>query len=91
MWMCTSFNLPVEALMVLPSHYRYVLLIIGASLLIQVLCKLIRYHSVDEDNFVDLLIMISACRTSSAKKITAVIPCFPYARQAENQYEGIPN
>lgn len=38
------------------------------------------------DHFIELLIMISACRTSSAKKITAVIPCFPYARQSENIY-----
>lgn len=32
------------------------------------------------DNFIELLIMIAACRTASARKITAVIPCFPYAR-----------
>jgi N-terminal domain of ribose phosphate pyrophosphokinase len=28
----------------------------------------------------ELLILISACKTASAKRITAVIPCFPYAR-----------
>lgn len=28
----------------------------------------------------ELLIMISACKTASARRITAVIPCFPYAR-----------
>ncbi|KAJ3075365.1 ribose-phosphate pyrophosphokinase [Podochytrium sp. JEL0797] len=33
------------------------------------------------DNFMELLIMIAACRTASAKKVTAVIPSFPYARQ----------
>ncbi|KAI8827728.1 phosphoribosyltransferase-like protein [Chytriomyces cf. hyalinus JEL632] len=33
------------------------------------------------DNFMELLIMIAACRTASAVKITAVIPSFPYARQ----------
>ncbi|KAJ3031824.1 UNVERIFIED_CONTAM: ribose-phosphate pyrophosphokinase [Siphonaria sp. JEL0065] len=33
------------------------------------------------DNFMELLILIAACRTASANKITAVIPSFPYARQ----------
>ncbi|KAI9342483.1 phosphoribosyl synthetase-associated domain-containing protein [Zopfochytrium polystomum] len=39
------------------------------------------------DNFMELLIMIAACRTASAKKITAVIPCFPYARQPDAPYK----
>ncbi|KAJ3300163.1 ribose-phosphate pyrophosphokinase [Borealophlyctis nickersoniae] len=44
------------------------------------------------DNFIELLIMIAACRTASARKITAVIPCFPYARQPESPYKknGMP-
>ncbi|KAI8814429.1 phosphoribosyltransferase-like protein [Cladochytrium replicatum] len=33
------------------------------------------------DHLMELLIMISACKTASARRITAVIPCFPYARQ----------
>lgn len=33
------------------------------------------------DNLMELLIMINACKIASALKITAVIPCFPYARQ----------
>ena len=33
------------------------------------------------DQFMELLIMIHACRTASARRITAVIPNFPYARQ----------
>jgi phosphoribosylpyrophosphate synthetase len=33
------------------------------------------------DNLMELLIMINACKTASARRITAVIPCFPYARQ----------
>ncbi|KAI8845908.1 hypothetical protein HDU80_005087 [Chytriomyces hyalinus] len=32
------------------------------------------------DNLMELLIMINACKTASARRITAVIPCFPYAR-----------
>ncbi|KAI9183791.1 phosphoribosyltransferase-like protein [Polychytrium aggregatum] len=39
------------------------------------------------DNFMELLIMIAACRTASARKVTAVIPCFPYARQPETPYK----
>eukprot|EP00842_Homolaphlyctis_polyrhiza_P003226 jgi/Hompol1/3904/HPOL_006842-RA len=40
------------------------------------------------DNFIELLIMIAACRTASARKITAVIPCFPYARTPETPYNN---
>ncbi|KAJ3006962.1 UNVERIFIED_CONTAM: hypothetical protein HDU68_003776 [Siphonaria sp. JEL0065] len=32
------------------------------------------------DNLMELLIMTNACKTASARRITAVIPCFPYAR-----------
>ncbi|KAF7360726.1 hypothetical protein MVEN_00804500 [Mycena venus] len=30
------------------------------------------------DNLMELLILISACKTALARRITAVIPCFPY-------------
>ncbi|CEP24286.1 PRS1 [Cyberlindnera jadinii] len=33
------------------------------------------------DRVIELLIMINACKTASARRITAVIPNFPYARQ----------
>ncbi|CAG8628236.1 23543_t:CDS:2 [Dentiscutata erythropus] len=39
------------------------------------------------DNFMELLIMISACKIASAAKVTAVIPCFPYARQPDAPFK----
>ncbi|CAG8466499.1 1011_t:CDS:2 [Ambispora gerdemannii] len=39
------------------------------------------------DNLMELLIMISACKTASAARVTAVIPCFPYARQPDAPYK----
>lgn len=33
------------------------------------------------DNLMEMLIMINACKIASAARVTAVIPCFPYARQ----------
>lgn len=33
------------------------------------------------DHLMELLIMINACKTASAQRVSAVIPCFPYARQ----------
>ncbi len=38
------------------------------------------------DHFMELLIMISACKTASAKKVTAVLPLFPYSRQPDLPY-----
>lgn len=36
------------------------------------------------DNFIELLILISACKTASARRVTAVLPYFPYSRQPQN-------
>ena len=33
------------------------------------------------DNLMEMLIMINACKIASSRRVTAVIPCFPYARQ----------
>ncbi|KAK8106870.1 Bcprs5 [Apiospora kogelbergensis] len=38
------------------------------------------------DHFMDLCIMISACKTGSAKRVTAVCPLFPYSRQPDLPY-----
>lgn len=35
------------------------------------------------DNFMELLITIAACKTASAKRVTAVLPLFPYSRQPD--------
>ncbi|KAL6937860.1 ribose-phosphate pyrophosphokinase [Hanseniaspora osmophila] len=42
------------------------------------------------DFLMELLIMIHACRTASARRITAVIPCFPYARQDKKDKSRAP-
>jgi len=42
------------------------------------------------DNLMELLIMINACKIASAHKVTAVIPCFPYARQDKKDKSRAP-
>jgi ribose-phosphate pyrophosphokinase len=42
------------------------------------------------DHLMELLIMINACQTASARRITAVIPCFPYARQDKKNKSRAP-
>lgn len=41
------------------------------------------------DHFIELCIMISACKTGSAKRVTAVCPLFPYSRQPDIPYNKI--
>ncbi|KAL7273985.1 ribose-phosphate pyrophosphokinase, partial [Rhizina undulata] len=38
------------------------------------------------DHLIELLITISACKTASAKRVTAVLPHFPYSRQSDIPY-----
>lgn len=42
------------------------------------------------DGIMELLIIISACKTASARRITAVIPNFPYARQDKKDRSRAP-
>ncbi|KAJ4475599.1 phosphoribosyltransferase-like protein [Lentinula aciculospora] len=42
------------------------------------------------DNLMELLILISACKTASARRITAVIPSFPYARMDKKEKSRAP-
>lgn len=42
------------------------------------------------DYFMELLMIINACRTASARRITAVIPNFPYARQDKKDKSRAP-
>ncbi|KAI9721360.1 MAG: ribose-phosphate pyrophosphokinase [Chrysothrix sp. TS-e1954] len=41
------------------------------------------------DNLMELLITISACKTASASKVTAVLPMFPYSRQSDLPYNKV--
>lgn len=47
-----------------------------------------RQHTVN-DYFVELCIMISACKTGSAKRVTAVLPLFPYSRQPDLSFPNV--
>ncbi|TID26991.1 phosphoribosyl pyrophosphokinase [Venturia nashicola] len=38
------------------------------------------------DHLMELLITISACKTASASRVTAVLPLFPYSRQSDIPY-----
>jgi len=42
------------------------------------------------DNLMELLIMINACKIASAERITAVIPVYPYARQDKKDKSRAP-
>ncbi|KJE96240.1 ribose-phosphate pyrophosphokinase 2 [Capsaspora owczarzaki ATCC 30864] len=42
------------------------------------------------DNLMELLIMINACKIASARRVTAVIPSFPYARQDKKDKSRAP-
>ena len=39
------------------------------------------------DHLMELLITISACKTASANRVTAVLPLFPYSRQSDVPYK----
>lgn len=38
------------------------------------------------DHLMELLVSISACKTASARQVTAVLPLFPYSRQSDIPY-----
>lgn len=42
------------------------------------------------DMLMELLILINGCKIASARRITAVIPCFPYARQDKKDKSRAP-
>uniref|UniRef100_A0A7E4ZVE1 ribose-phosphate diphosphokinase n=1 Tax=Panagrellus redivivus TaxID=6233 RepID=A0A7E4ZVE1_PANRE len=42
------------------------------------------------DNLMELLIMINACKIASASRVAAVLPCFPYARQDKKDKSRAP-
>lgn len=42
------------------------------------------------DNLMELLIMINACKIASASRVTAVVPSFPYSRQDKKEKSRAP-
>src|ERR1700742_3005321 len=38
------------------------------------------------DHLMEMLIMVSACKTASASRVTVVLPIFPYSRQSDVPY-----
>ncbi|ORZ41108.1 phosphoribosyltransferase-like protein [Catenaria anguillulae PL171] len=44
------------------------------------------------DNLMETLILVNACKIASARKVTVVLPLFPYSRQPEGPYKrnGMP-
>ncbi|KAJ3373120.1 ribose-phosphate pyrophosphokinase [Allomyces arbusculus] len=44
------------------------------------------------DQLIELLILLAACKTASARRVTVVMPLFPYARQPDTPYmrNGMP-
>ncbi|KAK4147112.1 phosphoribosyltransferase-like protein [Dichotomopilus funicola] len=47
-----------------------------------------KQHTVN-DYFIELCIMISACKTGSARRVTAVLPLFPYSRQPDLPFSKV--
>jgi ribose-phosphate pyrophosphokinase len=43
------------------------------------------------DHLMELLITISACKTASARRVTAILPLFPYSRQSDLPYNKTGN
>lgn len=41
------------------------------------------------DHLMELLITLSACKTASARRVTAVLPLFPYSRQPDIPYNKV--
>ncbi len=42
------------------------------------------------DHLMEMLIMIHACKIASSCRVSAVIPCFPYARQDKKDKSRAP-
>lgn len=55
--------------------------LIGESLRDQDVYLIQAGHGQVNDLLMELLIMISGCKAASARRITVVMPCYPYARQ----------
>jgi ribose-phosphate pyrophosphokinase len=74
-------------------HFHFLLMVMGINLLILDQKVFILQSTAPgeiNDGLMELLIMINACKTASARRITAVIPNFPYARQDKKDKSRAP-
>ena len=75
-----------------PFLFLILLMVMGMNLLILDQVFILQSTAPGEinDGLMELLIMINACKTASARRITAVIPNFPYARQDKKDKSRAP-
>lgn len=77
-----SLGLPLTKVDIKRDSNKEVSFSIGESIRDEDIYILMQIGSgIVNDKVLELLIMINACKTASARRITAVLPNFPYARQ----------
>jgi ribose-phosphate pyrophosphokinase len=81
---------PIVRLQLLSVSYFKIELTIGESVRDEDVFIIQTGSDSINDHLMELLIMINACRTASARRITAVIPSFPYARQDKKDKSRAP-
>lgn len=82
MTLLTSLGIPLSKVSIYRDSNRETSITIGESVRDEDVYIITQIGSGDvNDRIMELFIMINACKTASARRITAVLPNFPYARQ----------